>query len=191
MKIPARPALLALTASLLFGLETTAAGAAPAGLPERHVDLELREADLKNVFALLAEVSERPVELDPCVHGAVDIQLSNVPVALVFDALAQQVGLHYEDDAGKVVVRCGPRPSTPAAILERRVSVAESGAALPDILARIVASGGLAGVDYRASARPQLTFTLERVKLGTALAALGDASGLRIRVEGDRLVASE
>jgi hypothetical protein len=195
MRLTAIPAALALTALLAFGLTTDTAAAAPANLPDRPLDIELKEADVKNVFLLLAEVSERKVDLDPCVHGVVDIRLKNTPLPLVYDALAMKLHLVYETDGtprGPIRVTCAVDGGSEAAKAgAMRVSLAEKNAPLDQVLVRLATAAGLEGVDYRATSHPRVDVTLDRVRAATAMAVLGDETGLKISVIGGKLVVSD
>jgi len=159
-----------------------------APLEDKKIDIELREADVRNVYRLLGEVGGVNVMLDECVQGKVDIKLKNVPVSLVFDALAAKMHFTYEDGPGKVVfVHCGAAPAVDAP----RVSLSEKGAPLPDVVAHLATAAKLDGVDYRATKKPNVDITLVDVRLGTALTALGDESGLRVTTSGKRVVVSD
>jgi type II secretory pathway component GspD/PulD (secretin) len=177
-----------------FGLVSDTASGAPLGLPERPMDLELKEADIRAIFKLLGDVSQRELVLDPCVQGKVDVKLTNTPMPLVFDALALKLRLAYEDDGTAIHVRCsgdavggnGTRSS-----LDTRVSIEEKDAPLPEIARRLATTAKLSGVDYRAKTSPTVTMTLHEIRLSTAVTALGDASGLKLMVSGSRLVVTD
>jgi hypothetical protein len=179
---------LALGLATASGAPVREAHAAPQGVSPEAIDLDLKDADVKNVFNLLGEVGGRPVVLDPCVHGSVDILLKNMPIPMVFDALAAKLGLVYEEDAGDVLVRCAGDAGGADVRLSSRVSVAVRDGELTAALDELVAEAKLDGLDYRASARPKVTVTLERVRLATALAALADETGLKIAVARGKLV---
>jgi hypothetical protein len=164
------------------------ARAAPPGIPNRSVDIDLKSAAIENVLRLLGRIAQREVVLDPCVQGKIDLRLKNTPLPLVFDALAMKLGLVYDEDAsGAIRVGCAAAPDAPTPGV--RLSVKETGAELPDVLSRLAASAKLEGVDYRAAARPKINVTLESVRLSTAIAVLSDTSNVRIKLAGHRLVA--
>lgn len=182
---------IALVTVLACGLTSDAASAAPQGLPERPLDLELKAADVANVFRLLADVSGRKVTLNPCVHGEVNLRLKNAPLPLVYDALAMKLGLVYEEEDGGIIVGCVSDAGSSKATLASRVSLAEKASPLPEVLGRLATSAKLSGVDYRATARPKINVTLEGVRVSTALAVLADATGLKIAIAKNRLVVTE
>jgi hypothetical protein len=171
--------------------------AAPAKIPDTPLDLELNEADVKEVFQLLGDVSGRPLALDPCVSGKVDLKLQNAPLPLVFDLLASKLDLRYEDHDGSTTVRCGrAAPTAAEAALDQRVTVETRDTALMTVLDGLAKGAGLAGarsaafpVD-RVTEEPHVTVTLRGVRLSTALAVIADETGAAVRVERDRIVAS-
>lgn len=189
----ARFAPMAIAAALctMSGPQVREAHAAPAGLSQQRLDLELREVEVKNVFKLLGEVGGRKLQLDPCVTGTVDIKLKNTPVPMVFDALAAKLGLVYEDQGGDVLVRCAGDAGKEDARLSARVSVSVKEAALQDVLFVLATAAKLDGVDYRASAKPRVTLTVEGVRISTAIAALSDETNLKIGIAAGKLVVTD
>ncbi len=177
------------------GLPLDTASAAPAGLPSTPLDLELRAAQVSAVFSLLGEVGHQKVVLDDCVRGKVDLKLENAPLPLVFDVLAAKLRLRYDAIDGGIRVGCAvgnePAPAPAEGRPEGRISLNERDAPARAVLAKVATAAGLAGVDYRATGEPRLTVTLEKVRVSTVLGALADESGLRLRVEGNRLIAEE
>jgi hypothetical protein len=168
------------------------AEAAPPGVTTRPIDLDLSGATVTNVFNLLAEVTERTIVLDPCVRGSVDLRLKNTPTPLVFDALAMKLSLVYVDEGDRILVRCaGSATGAEEAEARVRVSLNERGTALRDVVSKLAASAGLEGGDYRATRVPAVSVALEGVRLSTALAALGDESGLKVVVVGRRVVVGD
>jgi type II secretory pathway component GspD/PulD (secretin) len=184
------PALLA--TSLLSSPGGDAAAEGPAAPPLGTVDLDLRGAPVRDVLGMLAQATARTASVDPCVRGAVDVRLQNTPPQLVLDALASKFGLVYEDRDGTMEVHCSPaRAAGAAGDPAVRLSLDERDAALPEVAARVAAAAHLSGVDYRATSRPRVNVRLERVRLPTALAALADSTGLRVRVSEGRLVVAD
>lgn len=177
----------------ILAVPVDTASAAPPGLPARPLDLELKQVEVGNVFRLLAEVSQRNVVLDPCVKGKVDLKLKNTPLPLVYDALALKLRLRYSERDGAVVVGClgaGEDAAAPDPRLDRRVSVEQRGASARSALEVVARAAGLSGLDFRAKDEPKVTLLLENARLSTVLAAIADATGLSITVEGERLVAT-
>ena len=192
-----RPSLASVMLAAALALAPVAtpveARAAPAGLSERPLDLELKQADVKAVYALLAEVSGRRVDLDPCVQGTVDIRLKNTPIPMVFDALASKLQLFYEDQGSAILVRCAGDAGGGDPRLATRVTLSLREAPLDAVLDVLVRAGKLDGVEWRLdstvrSSLPKVTVTIENVRVATALAVLSDASGLRISVARGKIV---
>jgi type II secretory pathway component HofQ len=185
-----RPAL-ALCAALLFAGSTPEAHAAPSNVAEQKIDLELREADLRNVLALLGQVGGVKTVLDPCVQGKVDIRLKNTPVPVVLDVIGRKFSLVYEEQGSDLIVRCANVEGDAAIKNAPRVTLSEKDAELPGVLGRLAASAKLDSVDYRAARKPRVNVTLEDVRLSTAVTALADETGLKLAVSGRRLVVTE
>jgi type II secretory pathway component HofQ len=167
------------------------ASAAPKGLPDKPLDLELKAVPVDQLFKLLADVSQRKVTLDPCVKGTVDLRLKNTPIPLVFDALAAKLHLVYSDANGSVRVGCEAQGAPVAVKLGERVSVTVKDAPLAKLLDIVAAQGKLAGVDYRTKAAPNVTVTLDNVRLSTLLSVLSDQTGLGFSVSEERLVVTD
>ena len=172
MRLTAVSAALSVGALFAFGLTSDKAGAAPQNVPARPIDIELKGVDVTNVFQLLAELSERNVVLDPCVRGKVDFRLANAPLPLVYDALAMKLHLVYSDDGspkGTINVSCAVDGGlSNEKVTNARVSLAEKSAPLDEVLGRLATSAKLEGVDYRASAHPNVSVTLDGVRVATA-----------------------
>jgi type II secretory pathway component GspD/PulD (secretin) len=190
MRLTTLSTAVAFAALVASGLTSDVARAAPEGLPERPLEIELKAADVKNVFRLLADMSGRSVVLDPCVQGNIDLRLKNAPIPVVYDVLATKLHLLYEDDGGAILVRCATDAGS-AAKTATRVNLSEQNAPLPDVLARLATSAKLAGVDYRATIKPNVTITLERASVATVMTALAESSGVKIVVARDRLVVTD
>ncbi len=178
--------ILALALAIPFASDALAA---PTLANDRKIDIELREVEVKEVFKLLAGISETNVIVDPCVHGKVDIRLKNTPASLVFDALATKLGLVYSETSKGVEVTC--RASASPAAEATRVSLVEHATPMPEVAAHLAKEAHLEGVDYRATRRPDVSVTLERVKVGTALTVLAETSGLSVRVEKGKVVVGD
>jgi len=186
-------AFIAAAAFSILAVPVDSASAAPPGLPARPLDIELKQVEVGSVFSLLAEVSQRKVVLDPCVTGKVDIKLKNTPLPLVYDALALKMRLRYTERDGTIVVGClgaGEDAAASDPRLSRRVTVEQRSAPARGVLEIVAKAAGLAGLDFRATGEPKVTLLLENARLSTVLAAIADATGLSITVEGERLVAT-
>jgi hypothetical protein len=193
-----RPFAFAVATLFAVLLPMDIAVAAPPGVPDQPLDLELRGADIGNVFRLLGEVSKREIVLDPCVQGKVDLNMKNAPLPVVYDVLASRLRLRYEARGAAIAVTClgGTEPAqqqahpAPEPRLEARLSLSVKAVAASALLAQVAKAAGLAGADYRGAKDPPVTLTLEDLRIATILVVLSDATGLRITVVGDRLVAA-
>lgn len=169
-----------------FAATTLDAQAAPEGIPDRPMDIELRDAEIGNVFRLLAEVAKRNVILDPCVQGKVDIKLTNTPLPMVFDAFAKKMSLVYEDDGQILYVRCSADPR-----LDTRVDLSVKDMPLREMLNELVTDAKLEGLDWRTKKDPKVTLTLRVVRLSTAIAAIADSADVHLTVVRGKLVVTD
>lgn len=77
-------------------------------VPDRRLDLEVRQVQASNLFRLLGEASRTTVTLDACVaEKRVDARFRNAPARLIFAALGEQLGLAYQREGATLHVRCG------------------------------------------------------------------------------------
>ena len=192
---------LASAAVLAFAVTSFAAdsaNAAPSAIPNRMIDLDLKQASAANVFRLLAQISKRTVTVDPCVTATITLKLKNTPLPVVYDVLAARLRLSYEEKSDdSLVVHCKPKDSdeddedAPDEISIVRVSFSANERPLPDLLDEMAKSAKLRGVDYRATKRPTITMSLKDVRLGTAVQAVTESSGVHVAVRGDRLVVAD
>lgn len=74
-----------------------------AGLIEQPIDIELREAPIRDVFALVQDVAQVEIELDICVEGTVDLALERVTMRTLMEALATALDLEYRVGAGGAI----------------------------------------------------------------------------------------
>lgn len=71
---------------------------------EGNVSLDFREADIKNVFKILAFKSGVNIVASPDVTGTVSIQLNDVPWQQALDVILQTYGYAYERKGNVIVV---------------------------------------------------------------------------------------
>jgi type II secretory pathway component HofQ len=168
----------------------TTVHAAPEGIPERAMTLELKQASVANLYRLLAEVAGREVVLDTCVSGEVDLLLKNTPLPVVYDVVAQKLGLTYRTENGTIRVGCRNDPARAAvdAAMQKRVSLEVREVALREVLSVLAAEAGLEGVDDSAVKPVTVTLTLKNVRLQTALLAVADSAGHGVVVKDGKLV---
>lgn len=198
---------LALAAVLTFAAATLApdgASAAPTGIPSTMIDLDVKQASVRQVFNLLAQLSKRKITVDPCVTKLIDMRLQKAPLPVVYDVLAMKLDLNYDEEPDdSIIVHCnkpngednGEEDDVDIALakgpsLVTRVSVNATELPLPDVLGQIAASAKMR-VDYRAKTKPAVTMSLKDVRLGTAVQAVTESSGIRVAVRGDVLVVAD
>lgn len=171
--------VLALAA--LMSLATTAA-AAPEGFPTTKITLELREAPVDKVFALLGDISHTHMEMDACVKGeTVDIKLVNTPISNVLDVLASKLGLVYRMVDSTVYVTCSPQAAEEEdARLDQKISLDVRDVPLSDVLDQVAKAAGRSSASCTGDCARRVSLSLTSVRVRTVLAVLADMSGLRV-----------
>lgn len=78
---------------------------------EAPIDMELEDADLRQVLEAFGSIAGAAVEIDPSLAGTVTIQLSDTPVRLALDAACRVGGCGWEliETTGGPVLRFSPR----------------------------------------------------------------------------------
>ena len=92
--------------------ETRRIGAEPPPLPRHHgapVDLDLKSADLANVFRLLADVGHVNIVVAGDVTGTITLRLKHVPWDQALELVARTRDLVLEQDGNVIVVRTARR----------------------------------------------------------------------------------
>jgi hypothetical protein len=92
--------------------ETRRIGAAPAPSARYHgapVDLDLKSADLANVFRLLADVGHVNIVVSGDVTGTITLRLKHVPWDQALEVVARARDLDLEQDGNVIVVRTAPK----------------------------------------------------------------------------------
>jgi hypothetical protein len=159
--------------------------AAPAGVSDRAIDLEVKRVKLFNLFRLLSDVGKVNVVPDACVKDdEVDLKLKNTPVSVVFDVLGVRLGLTYRMDGGILHVGCRDQRD---ARLEVRVSVGGKGT-LKEVAESIAQQAGLGGVACTAGCDDAVSLAASNIRLETALLALSEMTGRRVVLMDGKLV---
>ena len=174
-----------LALALFLGLAGSSSAQAQT---DRPLDIEVKEADVKMIFSLLAEVRGAPIQLDPCVQGKVDLKLKNTPVSMVLTALGSKLHLTYEERANELYVSCAKDGGV--APPARKLAVGVTNASLPVLLEMLAKENALA-LDYRATKKPSVTLTVENASIGAILGVLADESELSIALKNSKIVVSD
>jgi len=93
--------------------ETRRIGAEPPPAARHHgapVDLDLKAADLTNVFRLLADVGHVNIVVSDDVTGTITLRLKHVPWDQALEVVARTRGLVLEQDGNIIVVRTARKP---------------------------------------------------------------------------------
>jgi type IV pilus assembly protein PilQ len=81
--------------------------AAMANYKGKKISLDFKDADIKNVLRLIAEVSEKNIVISDAVQGKVTIRLLNVPWDMALDVLLKTYALEKEE-LGPNILRVAP-----------------------------------------------------------------------------------
>lgn len=103
-----------------------------ASLPEDRIDLELKDAPVRNVMLLVESISGDRVELDACVEGTLSLKLSAVTLRSFLEVVGDTLSLTYaRADDGALLVGCN---STQPDRKDTRVDISVVAAPLSDVL---------------------------------------------------------
>lgn len=114
------------------------------GLIEQPIDVELRGAPIADVFALVQDIAQVDIDLDPCVTGTVDLALERVTVRTMMQALASALDLEYGTGVGgSIAVGCrNTETAAPTLTIEVRDASIEAVVAIVMPGARVSGCGG-------------------------------------------------
>lgn len=70
----------------------------------RRIDFDVKDADLHNVFRLLADVGNFNIVVGDGVSGAVTMRLRNVPWDQILDTVVRTKGLHMEVSGNVIMI---------------------------------------------------------------------------------------
>jgi type II secretory pathway component HofQ len=97
--------MLVLAAVLLLSAPPPPVTPSPRARPEdARVSIDFKDADIKDISLLMAEVGRFQVVVDPGVSCALTLKLKDVPWETAFDVALRSCGLGYEEDQGIVRV---------------------------------------------------------------------------------------
>jgi hypothetical protein len=80
----------------------------PADPKHKHIDLDARDADLRHVASLLADVGELSIVLPDDIKGMVTTQLKNVAWDEALGQILASKGYAFEQREGVITVHAGP-----------------------------------------------------------------------------------
>jgi len=89
--------MLSLAPFVLFGLSLAAP---PAASDETRISIQVKDADVKDVIALLAEAGGVQLVLDPEVSCRLTLALKEAPLGSVLDSVLRACGLGQEQEGG-------------------------------------------------------------------------------------------
>jgi hypothetical protein len=168
--------------------------AAPPGLPDKKLSFDYHQIRVSNLFRVLSEAAGVAVVVDPCAASrSVDLRLTDVPLPLVFDALASRLQLTYVRVGEIIQVECSSSTvvlSLPARA-SPRVSVDAKAMSVSALVQGVAAQVGARRVEGSGSLDRKVTLHLEQVSLETLSIVLRDTVGVSLVLEGGTLVVSD
>ena len=109
---------LAAASALSLLAVTPAWPAAAAGEGEANVSVDFKDADIRDIVLLMAEVGRFQVVIDPGVECKLTLKLKDVPWDTALDLALRSCGLGYDVDNG--IYRIAPAAKLTAEMAERR-----------------------------------------------------------------------
>ena len=111
-----------------------------ASLPSERIDLELKDAPVRDVMLLVESISGDAVEVDACVQGTLTLELNAVTLRSFLVVVGDTLSLTYaRGDDGALLVGCA---APHADRKDARVDLNVVGAPLPDVLEVLSATAG-------------------------------------------------
>jgi len=162
-------AALALALALAVSAAVARADPAPPGRAP-VIDLQLKQADVTNVYRLLGDVGRVPVDVDACLAGrTVDVTFKNAPLETVFAALDAKLATTRAIQGARVVIRCKLEEQVEGdPRLERRVDLDLHKAPIASALALLAAAGGVT-LELPEGLAGTIDVEAHNIRLGTAL----------------------
>ena len=152
---------------VVLSLSVISVPALAAELPEafysKKITVELRQAEVRNMYRLIGDVMATEMRIDACLQQRkLDIKLKNAPVSVVLDVMAAKLDVVHTPQPGgtAILVTCkGTAPTTaeplapqpglsdvaraPAEVLDRRLSLDVKDASLQRVAALLAAAAGV------------------------------------------------
>jgi type II secretory pathway component GspD/PulD (secretin) len=172
-------------------LSAAAAFAAPAANPlDQKVEMVLKDTGAEDLFRTLARMTGVEAEVAPGVRGKVSIELHNVRVRTLLDAVCESIGCRWTLDSGKLRVTPGPaeargsgKPTAPKDPIDLKVT----GADVHDLLntfAQIMSAKAV--IDE--AVKGTVSLNLENTPCDQALDAVCMAAGCDWSYDADKRV---
>lgn len=167
----------------------------------KRITVELRQANVKNVYRLYGDVLSRQIRVDDCLDGrTVDVRLKNAPMSLVLDVMdAKLDAVHALQPDGVLLVSCKAAPGAtspaappqPSSAKDRRITIDVRDTDLEKV---VQAMASFAGAQVKPLGERALTgkvtMSVKNVRLETAMAVLRESLDLEVLdlVDGELVV---
>jgi RNA polymerase sigma factor (sigma-70 family) len=163
---------------------------APAVGLEQRVDLDINQADIHKIIAMLAEASEKPMLVAPGLSALVNARAENTTLREVLDDVLTQAGAHRRDVPGLAVVA---DPSATASVpAGAPVTLDLKNVSVRDAVKAVVPALAMPVVAAIAEADAHVTVKFEGVPAGEALRQIVHQAGLGLSAAaGYEIVADE
>lgn len=166
-----------------------AAGAFGEGDPlEARINIALRDASAVDTFRSFAELMSANVLVDPAVRGPVTVELKNVRVRTLLDAVCESIGCRWSFEAGKPPVlkvtsqqHVKPQRDLRASLRER-IDLKITDANSREVLATFAQILSV-GIDIDPEVSGPVSFDLQRTPVAEALDAVCQAAGCTWRLD--------
>ncbi|MEZ4702006.1 MAG: hypothetical protein R2834_16860 [Rhodothermales bacterium] len=156
----------------------------PAGALERLRELNVRDADLRDVLRAIARQHRLNLAVDERIEATVTLRLADLPVIEVLEFLAAEYGLVLECNG--VIFRVRPR-TTDAPAFRLTISAAQgllfadvAGAPVEDVARALTDAAGVAMLVHQ-GAKGMVTGYLQGVPLESGLQSLFESNGFKVR----------
>jgi hypothetical protein len=177
---------------------------------DKKVTLELREADVRNVYRLFGDLTGLEMRVDACLQKrTVDVKLKNAPVSMVLDVIGAKLGAVYAltPDKRALLITCrGVAPTTVEALapvpnasdverspaFDKRITLDVKDARLDRVCALLAQVAGVT-VHPMGELRGTVTMSVHNVRVETAMAVLRESLDLEVLdiVDGELVVSSQ
>lgn len=98
---------IAVLAIMCAATSGRAAPELPPPWAAKTLTLELKQADVANIYHALSTLAGAPVRVDSCVKKKkIDLKLENAPLSVVLDVLALKLGVLHVVEGDVLVARC-------------------------------------------------------------------------------------
>ncbi len=155
---------------------------------EARINIALREASAVDTFRSFAELMSANVLVDPAVRGPVTVELKNVRVRTLLDAVCESIGCRWSFEAGKppVLKVTSQQHAKPKrdhrASLQERIDLKITGADSREVLTTFAQIMSV-GIEIEPEVSGPVTFDLQRTPVADALDAICQAVGCTWRLD--------